>query len=74
MLLHTIVSIVKAVVAGPVNLLQLQEQLDPLHWHPGLHQSIDDPGKGIQRTDQHIEQSNTGKHLDRQLGEKEHNT
>ena len=46
-----------------VNLLQLKEQLDPLHRHPGLHQSIDDPGKGIEGADQHVEQSHTGKHL-----------
>ena len=54
---------VETIVVEPVNLLQLKEQLDPLHRHPGLHQSIDDPGKGIEGADQHVEQSHTGKHL-----------
>ena len=54
---------VETIVVEPVNLLQLKEELDPLHRHPGLHQSIDDPGKGIEGADQHVEQSHTGKHL-----------
>ena len=57
------VSTVNTVVVVPVNLLHLQEPLDSLDRDPGLHQTIDHPGEGIEGTDQHIEQRHTSKHL-----------
>ena len=53
------------VILCPVKLLQLQELLHPFCGDPGLHESIDDPGEGIQGTDEDVEQSHTGEHLQR---------
>ena len=64
------VSTVNGVVVVPVNLLHLQELLDPLDRDPGLHQTIDHPGEGIEGTDQHIEQRHTSKHLGKKIGKK----
>ena len=51
------------VILCPVQLIQLQEFLHSLCGDPGLHESIDNPGEGIQGTDEDVEESHTGEHL-----------
>ena len=59
------VAVISEVVVAPVHLLQLQELLDSLDRDPGLHEAIHHPGKGIQRTDEYIEQCHTCEYLNK---------
>ena len=51
------------VVLFKVKLLELEEAVHSLDGDPGLHEAIDDPGEGIEGTDEDVEQRHTGEHL-----------